>query len=49
MKIKSFKIEVKTPKARKKATPPTKVLKDKKCYSRKSKYTLQFIDIPYEL
>ena len=37
MKAKSFTIKAKTPKARKKATPPTKVMKSKKDYTRKNK------------
>jgi hypothetical protein len=49
MKLKPFKIEVEKPKARKKAVPPTKVIKDKKSYSRKQKYALTFLEWGYEL
>jgi len=38
MKIKSFKIKVKKPKARGFAIPPNRVIKDKTQYSRKQKY-----------
>jgi hypothetical protein len=38
MKIKSFKILVKKPKARGFAIPPNKIVRDKKQYSRKQKY-----------
>jgi hypothetical protein len=38
MKIKSFKIEVKKPKARGFSIPPNRVIKDKTQYNRKQKH-----------